>query len=182
MEKTYFLLSEIENWNFSIFLNPYLFLIQYSRPLFFHKIQYWAEKTLLNHTLINWIACMVQSNTDLWVARAPEFGVPQGFRRISWWVRRPGPKLWSKPPPLCKRWQPSAMTCPRTSRKTITRVSGSSLERISPDLQSLFIHLICDARRISNISALNLILFFGWNRQDNLPCWAWICWLNYTIG
>ena len=31
---------------------------QYSRPLFFHKIQYWAEKTLLNQALINQITCI----------------------------------------------------------------------------------------------------------------------------
>ena len=43
-------LTRLNSWNRElklqhfIFLNPSLFLIQYSRPLIFHKIQYWAEK------------------------------------------------------------------------------------------------------------------------------------------
>ena len=75
------MLSEIENWNFSIFLNPYLFLIQYSGPLFFHKIQYWTENTLLNHTLLNLIACSGQT----WCHQMPkqDGDVSEHIERIS---------------------------------------------------------------------------------------------------
>ena len=37
--------------------NPYVSQIQYSEPLFFIEIQYWAKKTLINQTLINQTAC-----------------------------------------------------------------------------------------------------------------------------
>ena len=43
----------------TIFENPSIFQIQYSRPLFFQDIQYWAEKNLLNQTLINHNACIL---------------------------------------------------------------------------------------------------------------------------
>ena len=43
----------------ALFLNPSFFQIQYWRPLIFCKIQYWAEKNLLNQTLINQITCKI---------------------------------------------------------------------------------------------------------------------------
>ena len=41
----------------AFYLNPSFFQIQYWRPLILCKIQYWAEKNLLNQTLINQITC-----------------------------------------------------------------------------------------------------------------------------